>query len=242
MNFKYSSGFKIDNISFKLEEKTICGLTGNNGSGKTTLLRLLVGLLKPESGNVKIFNNLLSRDKKELWEIRKTIGFLFQNPDDQLFAPTIQEDISFGARNLKLDEEEVKSRVDWALEAVRLSEFRDYSPFNLSWGQRKRAALAGLLAMKPRLLILDEPFANLDFKSIYNHLKILENLRKDSEITILFTSHNLFFIEHWAKKMLMLENGRIIFDGAPRKGLEDLNVKKLLGSYDDILSLIKKSY
>ncbi len=242
MNFSYNSGFKIQNISFKLEEKVICGLTGNNGSGKTTLLRLLVGLLKPQTGKVKIFNNTLTRDKQELWEIRKSIGFLFQNPDNQLFAPTIEEDISFGARNLKLDEKEVKRRVDWALEAVQLSEFKNYSPFNLSWGQRKRAALAGLLAMKPRLLILDEPFANLDFKSIYNHLKILENLRKENEITILFTSHNLFFIEHWAKKMLMLENGRIIFGGAPRKGLGNSNVKQLLGSYDDILLLIKKYY
>ncbi|MFX1366668.1 MAG: energy-coupling factor ABC transporter ATP-binding protein [Promethearchaeota archaeon] len=240
MNFNYNSGFKIQNISFKLEEKVICGLTGNNGSGKTTLLRLLVGLLKPKSGNIKIFNDPLTRNKQELWEIRKSIGFLFQNPDDQLFAPTIEEDISFGPRNLKLDEEEVKLRVDWALDAVNLSEFRTYSPFNLSWGQKKRAALAGLLAMKPKLLILDEPFANLDFKSIYNHLVILEKLRKENEITIFFTSHNLFFVEHWAKKMLFLEKGRILFDGKSNEGLRNSDVKQLLGSYDDILALIKK--
>ena len=242
MNFSYNSGFKIQNVSFKLEEKVICGLTGNNGSGKTTLLRLLVGLLKPESGNVKIFNTLLTRNKQELWQIRKSIGFLFQNPDDQLFAPTIGEDISFGPRNLKLEEEEVRARVDWALEAVNLSEFQNYSPFNLSWGQRKRAALAGLLAMKPKLLILDEPFANLDFKSIYNHLIILEKLRKENEITIFFTSHNLFFVEHWAEKMLFLDEGKIIFNGIPHEGLRNSNVKQLLGSYDEILSLIKKSY
>ncbi len=96
--------------------------------------------------------------------------------------------------------------------------------------------------MKPKLLILDEPFANLDFKSIYNHLKILEKLRKENEITIFFTSHNLFFIEHWAEYMLLLDEGKIIFDGEPHNGLGDLNVKKLLGSYDDILSLIKKKY
>ncbi len=239
MNYSYNSGFKIQNISFKLEEKVVCGLTGNNGSGKTTLLRLLVGLLKPKSGNIKIFNNILTRNKKELWEIRESIGFLFQNPDDQLFAPTIEEDISFGPRNLKLDEEEVKVRVDWALDAVNLSEFRTYSPFNLSWGQKKRAALAGLLAMKPKLLILDEPFANLDFTSIYNHLVILEKLRKENEITIFFTSHNLFFVEHWAKKMLFLDNGRILFDGKPHEGLRNSDVKQLLGSYDDILTLIK---
>ena len=121
-----------------------------------------------------------------------------------------------------------------------LSKFKEFSPFNLSWGQRKRAALAGLLVMKPKLLILDEPFANLDFKSIYNHLKILEKLRKENDITIFFTSHNLFFVENWAEKMLLLDEGKIIFDGVPYEGLEDSNVKELLGSYDDILSLIKK--
>ncbi|MFX1379058.1 MAG: energy-coupling factor ABC transporter ATP-binding protein [Promethearchaeota archaeon] len=227
-------------MSFKLEKNTIKALTGNNGSGKTTLLRLIVGLIKPKSGIIKVFDEILSTNKLRLWEIRKNIGFLFQNPDDQLFAPTIEEDISFGARNLKLDEEEVKLRVNWALKAVGLSNFRSHSPFDLSWGQRKRAALAGLLVMKPKLLILDEPFANLDFKSIYNHLVILEKLRKETDITILFTTHNLFFVEHWADELIVLDNGRVIFGGQPNQGLGDVNIKKLLGSYDDILALLNK--
>ncbi|MFX1321857.1 MAG: energy-coupling factor ABC transporter ATP-binding protein [Promethearchaeota archaeon] len=239
MNFSYNSGFNIQNLSLKIEENSIYALTGNNGSGKTTLLRLLVGLLKPESGFIKIFDKPLSRNKKELWKIRQKIGFLFQNPDDQLFAPTIEEDISFGARNLKLDEKEVKKRVNWALQAVDLLEFKEYSPFNLSWGQKKRAALAGLLVLKPKLLILDEPFANLDFNAIYNHLKIIENLKRDENITILFTTHNLFFVENWANKMLVLENGKNIFEGEPKEGLNDTQVLELLGSYDKIRELIK---
>jgi len=239
VNFSYNSGFKIQNLSLKIEENSIYGLTGNNGSGKTTLLRLLVGLLKPESGFIKIFDKPLSRNKKELWKIRQKIGFLFQNPDDQLFAPTIEEDISFGARNLKLDEKEVKKRVNWALQAVDLLQFKEYSPFNLSWGQKKRAALAGLLVLKPKLLILDEPFANLDFNAIYNHLKIIENLKREENITILFTTHNLFFVENWAKKMLVLENGKNIFEGEPKEGLNDTQVLELLGSYDKIRELIK---
>lgn len=240
MKFSYNSGFKIQDISFKIEESAIYALTGNNGSGKTTLLRLLVGLLKPDSGLIKIFDNTLTRNKKKLWEIRQSIGFLFQNPDDQLFAPTIGEDISFGARNLKLDDDEVNQRVNWALDAVDLLDYKNSSPFNLSWGQRKRAALAGVLVMKPKLLILDEPFANLDFKSIYNHLIIIENLRKENNMTILFTTHNLFFVENWADRMLVLHDGNIVFKGFPQEGLNNSNVNKLLGSYDDILSLFTK--
>jgi cobalt/nickel transport system ATP-binding protein len=240
LNFSYNSGFKIQEISFNIEESAIYALTGNNGSGKTTLLRLLVGLLKPGSGTIKIFNNILTRNKKRLWEIRQSIGFLFQNPDNQLFAPTIGEDVSFGARNLSLDDKEVNHRVNWALKAVDLLDYKNYSPFNLSWGQRKRAALAGVLVMKPKILILDEPFANLDFRSIYNHLKILENLRKENNITILFTTHNLFFVENWAEKMLVLHDGRIIFKGFPQEGLNSSNVNKVLGSYDNILSLLIK--
>jgi len=239
VNFSYNSGFKIQNLSLKIEENSIYALTGNNGSGKTTLLRLLVGLLKPESGFIKIFNEPLTRNKKELWEIRQKIGFLFQNPDDQLFAPTIEEDIGFGARNLKLDEKEVKKRVLWALQAVNLIEFKDYSPFNLSWGQKKRAALASLLVLKPKLLILDEPFANLDFNAIYNHLKIIENLKREENMTILFTTHNLFFVENWAKKMLVLDNGKSLYEGEPKEGLIDTQVLELLGSYDKIREIIK---
>ena len=240
MNFEYNSNFSINDLSLTIEENSIYALTGNNGSGKTTLLRLLVGLLKPKSGTIKIFNEILTRDKNQLWKLRQRIGFLFQNPDDQLFAPTIEEDVGFGARNLGLEEDEVKERVEWALEAVNLTEYRKFSPFDLSWGQKKRAALAGLLVMKPKLLILDEPFANLDFRSIYNHLKILETLRKEEKMSILFTTHNLFFIEHWADKVLVLNDGKAIFEGNIEEGLNSPKIKKLLGSYEDILNLLNQ--
>jgi len=223
-----------------VEVNSIYALIGNNGSGKTTILRLIVGLLKAKSGKIRLFNEELLMNKEKLWKMRQSIGFLFQNPDDQLFAPTVEEDISFGARNLKLEEYEVKERVEWALDAVNLTEYKNISPFHLSWGQKKRAALAGLLVMKPKLLILDEPFANLDFRSIYNHLEILENLRKDKALTIMFTTHNLFFVKNWAKKMLFINDGKVIFEGEPHQGLNDPSVKTLLSSYDDILKLIQK--
>ena len=202
---------------------------------------MLVGLLKPEVGTIKIFDEVLTRNKKQLWQVRQQIGFLFQNPDDQLFAPTIEEDVGFAARNLKLEENEVKKRVQWALESVNLLDFKNYSPFDLSWGQKKRAALAGLLVMKPKLLILDEPFANLDFRSIHNHLIILEELRKEEQMTILFTSHNLFFVENWAEKMLVLDNGKGIFEGSYKEGIKNPKIKNLLGSYDEIRVLLEKN-
>ena len=132
MNFEYNSNFSINDLSLTIEENSIYALTGNNGSGKTTLLRLLVGLLKPKSGTIKIFNEVLTRNKNQLWKLRQRIGFLFQNPDDQLFAPSIEEDVGFGARNLGLEEDEVKERVEWALEAVNLTENRNFSPYDLS--------------------------------------------------------------------------------------------------------------
>jgi len=240
LNFEYNSNFSLNDLSLTVYENSIYALTGNNGSGKTTFLRLLVGLLKPKSGTIKIFNEILTRDKKQLWRLRQKIGFLFQNPDDQLFAPTIGEDVGFGVRNLGLEENEVQRRVEWALEAVKLTEYEKFSPYDLSWGQKKRAALAGLLVMKPKLLILDEPFANLDFKSIYNHLKILETLRKEDKMTILFTTHNLFFIENWADKMLVLSDGKPIFEGIPKDGLNHPKIKQLLGSYNELLTLINQ--
>ncbi len=202
---------------------------------------MLVGLLKPGSGEIKIFDELLTRNKNQLWKIRQQIGFLFQNPDDQLFAPTIEEDVAFGARNLGLNESEVKKRVDWALNAVDLMEYRSQSPFNLSWGQKKRASLAGLLVMKPKLLLLDEPFANLDFKSIYGYLEVLEKLRKENNITILFTTHEVFFVENWADAMLVIDKGKKIFGGNVRDGLNNTDVKKIIGSYEDIKKLIQKN-
>jgi cobalt/nickel transport system ATP-binding protein len=199
----------------------------------------LVGLLKPKSGTINIFERKVTRNRKELWEIRKQIGFLFQNPDDQLFAPTLEEDIAFGARNLKLEEKIINKRVNWALEAVDLSDSRTKSPFQLSWGQKKRAALAGLLVMKPKLLILDEPFANLDLTSIKKHITIFENLMKNSDLTILFTSHNMFFVENWAEKMLVINDGRSIYEGSPIQGLVEPKIRNLIGSYEDILNILK---
>ncbi|MBE0526831.1 MAG: ABC transporter ATP-binding protein, partial [Candidatus Thorarchaeota archaeon] len=157
--FRYNE-FRMEDINLNLhvgEQKAIVGL---NGSGKTTLFKLLLGLLKPDSGDIFVFDRKVTRDN--LWEVRQNIGFLFQNPDDQLFAPTVWEDVAFGPRNLGLSEEEVSERVEWALDRVGMSKFIGRPVNQMSHGQAKRVALAGVIAMRPAILVLDEPFTGLD--------------------------------------------------------------------------------
>ncbi|MFW9805634.1 MAG: energy-coupling factor ABC transporter ATP-binding protein, partial [Candidatus Thorarchaeota archaeon] len=174
--FRYDE-FKMEDIKLQLhvgEQKALAGL---NGSGKTTVFKLLLGLLEPDSGDIYIFDRKLT--KENLWEIRQDVGFLFQNPDDQLFAPTVWEDVAFGPRNLGLSKEEVEDRVDWALERVGMSKFVNRPVNQMSHGQAKRVALAGVIAMRPSILVLDEPFSGLDFKMVTNMIDIIQNLRQE---------------------------------------------------------------
>jgi len=235
VNFEYDN-FKISNVSFKLKEGEKLALIGANGSGKTTILKLILNLLKRKSGIIKAFG--LEVNKKNEWEIRKKIGFLFQNPDDQLFAPTVWEDVAFGPRNLKMSQKEVEIVVEWALKSVKMLKYKNVSPVNLSWGQKKLVALAGILAMKPKILFLDEPFANLDMLAVKELLEILENLRKNENLTILFTTHNHFIIQYWADRIIVLKNGTIIYEGNPEDGLKLPEIKKAIGTWDDIIKII----
>lgn len=239
LNYKIknrSRYFELQNISFNVRKGQKFAISGPNGSGKTTIFRLMVNLIKPKSGTIKISE--IEVNRKTAWQVRKKIGFLFQNPDDQLFAPTLWEDVAFGPRNMKLSEEEVEERVEWALKSVNMLEFRNASPNNLSWGQKKRAALAGVLAMKPEILFLDEPFANLDIPTIKELILILNRLISENEITILFATHNHFFIENWADYVLILDNGKISFKGNPLDALNDPQVQQIIGTWDEIMKLI----
>ncbi|MHA1380849.1 MAG: energy-coupling factor ABC transporter ATP-binding protein [Candidatus Helarchaeota archaeon] len=238
LNYKIKK-FELQDISFKVLKGQKFAISGSNGSGKTTLFRLMVYLITPISGSINIGEIELS--KKNAWQIRKKIGFLFQNPDDQLFAPTIWEDVAFGPRNMKLSDEEVQNRVEWALKSVDLLDYQNMAPNNLSWGQKKRAALAGILAMKPEILFLDEPFANLDLPTIKELILILEDLISKIDITILFTTHNHFFIEFWADAVLVLNDGKIIFNGNPVDALKDSKVQKTIGTWNEIMNLIRPS-
>jgi cobalt/nickel transport system ATP-binding protein len=221
----------MEDINLQLhvgEQKAIVGL---NGSGKTTLFKLILGLLEPESGEVFVFDRKMTRDN--LWEIRQDVGFLFQNPDDQLFAPTVWEDVAFGPRNLGLSEEEVTERVEWALERVGMSKFIDRPVNQMSHGQSKRVALAGIIAMRPSILVLDEPFTGLDFKMVKNMIDIIQKLRQDG-VTILFTTHNRFFIENWSDSVAVIKDGRIIYDGPTKEAMRRKEVADNIGDWNQL--------
>lgn len=228
--FSYEQ-FSLQDVTVSLhlgEQKALVGL---NGSGKTTLLKLIVGLLRPTSGSIHVFERKV--EKENLWEIRKDVGFLFQNPDDQLFAPTVWEDVAFGPRNLGMTEEEVGQRVDWSLDMIGMSDFINRPVNQMSYGQAKRVALAGVIAMRPKVLLLDEPFAGLDFPMISTMVDIIQNLREEG-ISVLYTTHNRFFLENWADSIAVMHEGRVIFDGATKYALEDSSMNHQIGNWEEL--------
>ncbi|MHA2303721.1 MAG: energy-coupling factor ABC transporter ATP-binding protein [Candidatus Thorarchaeota archaeon] len=228
--FRYNE-FKMEDISLQLHVGEQKAIVGQNGSGKTTLFKLIMGLLEPHSGAIFVHDRKVTREN--LWEIRQDIGFLFQNPDDQLFAPTVWEDVAFGPTNLGLNEEEVTKRVEWSLEKVGMSDFIDRPVNEMSHGQAKRVALAGIVAMRPSILILDEPFAGLDFPMITGIVDIIKDLRQEG-ISILYTTHNRFFLENWADSVAVIDHGRIVFDGAVKDALADKTVVDKIGDWTSL--------
>ncbi|MHA2024373.1 MAG: energy-coupling factor ABC transporter ATP-binding protein [Candidatus Thorarchaeota archaeon] len=228
--FRYAD-FRMEDINLQLHVGEQKALVGLNGSGKTTLFKLLLGLLEPESGEIFVFDRKVTKDN--LWELRQNVGFLFQNPDDQLFAPTVWEDVAFGPRNLGLSEEEVADRVEWALDRVGMSKYVDRAVNQMSHGESKRVALAGLIAMRPGILILDEPFTGLDFKMVKTMIEVIQKLRQDG-ISIIFTTHNRFFIENWSDSVAVIKEGRIVYDGPTKEAMKQPEVIENIGDWNQL--------
>jgi cobalt/nickel transport system ATP-binding protein len=227
------------NVKLELHLGEHKAVVGPNGSGKTTLFKLMLGLLKPESGEIYVNEKKLQPDT--LWDIRKDIGFLFQKPDDQLFAPTVWEDVAFGPRNLGLSEGEVDQRVKDALKFVGMIGFENRPINQMSYGQAKRVALAGIMAMRPRILFLDEPFDGLDFPMVRAIAEMMQDLRREGA-SVLFSTHSRFFIENWADSVVALQNGSVIFDGPASKALQDPDVLSILGDWDHLRSVLRKAH
>ncbi|MDI6860917.1 MAG: ABC transporter ATP-binding protein [Caldisericia bacterium] len=219
LNFSYeNSNFKLQNINFVIYERENIGIIGKNGSGKTTLILNLVGILKGD-GLIKIFDIPLK--KENLKEIRKKVQIVFQNPDDQLFSPTVFDDISFGLLNLGLKEDEVMKRVDDVLKDINMVQYKNYFPNHLSFGEKKKISIATILSMRPEIIIFDEPTQGLDPKSRREIIEIIKKI----DGTKIIVSHDLDMIYNLCSKIILLYNGKIISFDDKDKILKD---KKLL--------------
>jgi energy-coupling factor transport system ATP-binding protein len=218
----YNEEYKVkalDNVNLDIEENEFIGLIGHTGSGKSTLVQLINGLIKPSSGEVIVEGLVVNKEKVNLKKIRQKIGLVFQYPEHQLFEEDIFSDVAFGPRNLDLSENEVKQRVIEALNLVGLDyeEYKDRSPFNLSGGQQRKVAIAGVLAMKPQVLILDEPSAGLDPRGRDQLLNLLYYLNRELKITLILISHRMEEIAQLASRVVVMDHGRLVFDGTPKE-------------------------
>lgn len=209
----------LDNINLDIEKGDFIGLIGHTGSGKSTLVQHLNGLIRPTKGKIIIDGLDITAKETKLRNVRQEVGLVFQYPEYQLFEETVYKDIAFGPRNLGLDEEEIDNRVKKAMELVGLDfeNMKDRSPFELSGGQKRRVAIAGVVAMEPKVLILDEPTAGLDPKGRDEILGEIQNLYKKEGITIILVSHSMEDIAKLVNKIVVMNSGRIAMEGTPRE-------------------------
>ena len=209
----------LDNINLEIKDKDFVGIIGHTGSGKSTLIQHLNGLLKPSSGEIYINDFNITNTGTNLTDIRKRVGVVFQYPEYQLFEETVEKDIAFGPLNLGLDENEVNSRVKASMQAVGLNyeEYKDKSPFELSGGQKRRVAIAGVIAMNPEVLILDEPTAGLDTGGRDEIFELIKTLHRENDMTIILSSHSMDDMAKLAKTIIVMNHGKVEFVGTPRE-------------------------
>ena len=215
--YRYPDGTKaLNGVNFKVEKGEMVALLGPNGAGKSTLFLHFNGILKPSAGQVLVKGAPIKYNSKGLLEVRKTVGIVFQNSDDQLFAPTVKQDVAFGPLNLGLSEKEVEKRVKESLKAVGMEGFENKPPHHLSGGQKKRVAIAGILAMEPEVIVLDEPTAGLDPLGASQIMKLLYDLNKKG-ITIIISTHDVDLVPIYANRVYIMSKGQIIKEGAPKE-------------------------
>lgn len=226
LSFTYPDGTQaLKNINIEIEKGEKVAIIGPNGAGKSTLFSHFNGLTEPTSGCVKIEDKPISFEKDELLKVRQKVGIVFQDPNDQLFAPTVKEDIAFGPMNLGLSYDEVEKRVEDALKMVGMENYEDKTPHHLSGGQQKRIAIAGIIAMRPELMILDEPTAGLDPDGVEKVLNIMNQLNEEG-MTLIISSHDIDMISKYADKIFVLYNGEIIESGNKNKIFSDMELLK----------------
>lgn len=221
----------LDNISLTIEPGEFVGLIGHTGSGKSTLVQHLNGLLLPTEGNIRVGDLDILADKANLKKIRQRVGLVFQYPEHQLFEETVYDDVAFGPRNLELSPEEVDQRVRSSLAAVGLDfdTIKDRSPFALSGGQMRRVAIAGVLSMEPKVLILDEPTAGLDPKGRDEILEQIAAMHRSLGITVILVSHNMEDVARYASRVIVMHRAKVVMDGPPRQVFSHVRELQSLG-------------
>jgi energy-coupling factor transport system ATP-binding protein len=215
LEYIYPGNIKaLDTISMEIREGEFLAIIGQNGSGKTTLVKHFNGLLKPSRGEVKVADE--DTKGKQVWELGKIVGYVFQNPDHQIFADTVEEEVAFGPRNFGISRENLSLFVENALKEVGLEGYERCDPFSLTKGERQRVAIASTLAARPRILILDEPTTGLDYREQKFIMELLENLNRKGH-TIIIITHSLWVVAEYAKRVLVLHRGKILLDDQTRK-------------------------
>jgi cobalt/nickel transport system ATP-binding protein len=207
--YSYPDGTKaIDAISLDILRGGRIAFLGNNGAGKSTLFLLLNGILKPASGEYLFDGKLVDYKRKSLFELRKSVGVVFQEPDNQLFAPTVYEELSFGPMNLGMPEDEVRARIEQVMQVLDIEKHKNKPPHLISYGQKKQVAIGSLLTMKPAMLVLDEPTSGLDGEHTEQMVQVLDKLHQ-AGTTILLSTHDVNFAFEWADTIVLMNNGKI---------------------------------
>lgn len=205
----------IDNVSLSVKKGDFIAILGANGSGKSTLAKHINAILYPTEGSVWV-NGLNTSEEKNLWDIRQSAGMVFQNPDNQIIATVVEEDVGFGPENLGIPTEEIWQRVEKSLEAVGMLEFRHHSPNKLSGGQKQRVAIAGIMAMKPECIVLDEPTAMLDPNGRKEVIATVRELNRTENVTVLLITHHMDEVIY-ADHVFVMEHGHVVMEGTPRE-------------------------
>ena len=228
----------INDVNLQITEGEFIAILGHNGSGKSTMAKHMNALLIPTDGKMLV-NKMDTSNMNNLWNIRETAGMVFQNPDNQLVATIVEEDVAFGPENLGVPPEEIRKRVDEALERVGMSEYKRHAPHLLSGGQKQRIAIAGILAMKPKCIIFDEPTAMLDPSGRKEVLDTIIDLNKNYGITVILITH---YMDEAAKadRIVVMDKGKLILDGKPRDVFSNVEKMKSIGL--DVPQVTELSY
>ena len=219
LTFEYDAesgkGPVLRSLDLEIEEGSFVAVLGHNGSGKSTLAKHMNAILLPSGGRVLV-RGMDTKDEEKLLDIRRTVGMVFQNPDNQIVANVVEDDVAFGPENLGIPSEEIRLRVDEALKAVGMHEFRNHAPHLLSGGQKQRVAIAGIIAMRPRCIVLDEPTAMLDPAGRREVLDTVHRLNRESGITVVLITHHMDECID-ADRLIVMEEGSVLADGTPRE-------------------------